>query len=167
MEIKFGLTTKLTLVVISTSAFILSIVFAYNYIRSQEVLLESNDDLVSAQIEKVALTIDSVVTSVEQFPESVSNAHKEGKLSTEVLRDIIPVAIKSNEKIYGSTIAFEPYAYDSAIKGYAPYFYARQDGGIVETSLATEEYDYFNQPGNDGGNAEQRRTGRRSTAVEF
>ena len=146
MQIKYGLTVKLTLAVISTSALILAIVFAYNYIRSQEVLLESNDNLVNTQIEKVALTIDSVVLSVEQFPISVSNAHEEGKLSTEVLRDIIPVAIETNEKRYGSTIAVEPYAYDESLAGYAPYFYMKEDGSIAETTLATREYDYLNQP---------------------
>ena len=146
MQIKYGLTVKLTLVVISTSALILAIVFAYNYILSQKVLLESNDNLVNTQIEKVALTIDSVVLSVEQFPISVSNAHEEGKLNIDVLRDIIPVAIDSNEKIYGSTIAFEPYTYDKNLEGYAPYFYAKEDGSVAETSLATREYDYLNQP---------------------
>ncbi len=146
MQIRYGLTTKLTSAVISTSTIILAIVFIYNYILSKEILLESNSALVNIQIEKIALTIDSVVKSVEQFPESIRNAHNKGQLSIEVLRDNIPAAIDSNEKIYGSTIAFEPYAYDESVEGYAPYFYAKQGGGIAETSLATEEYDYLNQP---------------------
>jgi len=146
MQIKYGLTTKLTMVVISTSAIILAIVFTYNYTRSKEILLESNNALVNIQIEKIVLTIDSVVKLVEQFPESIRDTYNKGYLSTEVLREKIPAMIDSNNMIYGSTIAFEPYAYDDSIEGYAPYFYMVQGGGVVETSLATVEYDYLNQP---------------------
>jgi sigma-B regulation protein RsbU (phosphoserine phosphatase) len=144
MQIKYGLTTKLSMVVISTSAIILAIVFTYNYTRSKEILLESNNALVNIQIEKIVLTIDSVVKLVEQFPESIKDTYNKGYLSTEVLREKIPAMIDSNNMIYGSTIAFEPYAYDDSIEGYAPYFYKVHSGGVVETSLATVEYDYLN-----------------------
>ena len=146
MKIKYGLTTKLTIVVISTSAIILAIVFSYNYTRSKEVLLESNNALVNIQIEKIVLTINSVVKLIEQFPEPIRDTYNKGYLSTEVLREKIPAVIDSNDMIYGSTIAFEPYAYDDSIEGYAPYFYKVHSGGVVETSLATVEYDYLNQP---------------------
>ena len=146
MKIKYGLTTKLTMVVISTSAIILAIVFSYNYTRSKEVLLESNNALVNIQIEKIVLTINSVVKLIEQFPEPIRDTYNKGYLSTEVLREKIPAVIDSNDMIYGSTIAFEPYAYDDSIEGYAPYFYKVHSGGVVETSLATVEYDYLNQP---------------------
>jgi sigma-B regulation protein RsbU (phosphoserine phosphatase) len=57
---------------------------------------------------------------------------------------LIASLVESNERVYGSTIAFEPYALDPARADAAPYVH-RAAGGLRRVDLATPEYQYRNQ----------------------
>jgi sigma-B regulation protein RsbU (phosphoserine phosphatase) len=52
--------------------------------------------------------------------------------------------VRKNDEIYGSTVAFEPWAYDGNTERYAPYFY-KSDGEIKYSDLGTVSYKYFFQ----------------------
>ena len=50
--------------------------------------------------------------------------------------------VENNSEVYGSTIAFEPYAYDKKFLYFAPYF-CKSEGKIELTYLGGEGYRYF------------------------
>ena len=49
--------------------------------------------------------------------------------------------VADHREVFGSTIAFEPYAFDPDIRFFAPYYYKSKDG-IAYEQLGSESYDY-------------------------
>ena len=61
----------------------------------------------------------------------------------ENLRHLLTSTVSNNPEIYGSAIAFQPYAFDPAASYFAPYCYRDPDGQPKVVFLGDEQYDYF------------------------
>lgn len=120
---------KLVLVITLSSAAIFAVVLAYNYASSRAMLekeLESNArNLALSLVNRVEIELTSVAKTTEGMARAIEiDAQGEPELLS-----LMRSTLERNPDIYGSTIAFEPYAFSPRLRLYAPYLY-RQDNHI-------------------------------------
>src|SRR5512138_1968158 len=120
---------KLVLVITLSSAAIFAVVLAYNYASSRAMLekeLESNArNLALSLVNRVEIELTSVAKTTEGMARAIEiNGHGEPQLLA-----LMRGTLETNPGIYGSTVAFEPYAFNARVRLYAPYLH-RDDGRI-------------------------------------
>jgi Serine phosphatase RsbU, regulator of sigma subunit len=127
---KSSIVIRLVLVITLFSVMIFAVTLGYNYYRSRVLLrqeLESNArNLALSLVNRV----ETQLTAVAKVTEGVARALETGNYQEKPLHALLRSAVENNPEIYGSSIAFEPYAYSSQTRLYAPYFY-RQNGKIA------------------------------------
>jgi sigma-B regulation protein RsbU (phosphoserine phosphatase) len=135
---------KLVLVITVSSSMIFAVALAYNYASSRAMLeteLESNArNLALSLVNRVEIELSSVAKTTE----AMARAIEIGALGEPELLSLLRSTLEANPSIYGSTIAFEPYAFNARLRLYAPYLY-RHDGRIELRRLEDSYHDvpYF------------------------
>jgi len=140
---KKGIAFKLILSIMTSVSLILILIFGYNYLFSRRIILKNVEDsaknlalATTNQIDKVMLGMQEATENLALFLEQTSFDSKEQILN------IIRSLVENNPEIYGSTIAFEPFAFDKESLYFAPYYY-KSEGEIKFTYLGSEDYNYF------------------------
>ena len=113
---------KLVLVITLSSAAIFAAALAYNYASSRAMLekeLESNArNLALSLVNRVEIELSAVAKTTE----GMARAIEIGAYAEPELLSLLRSTLEANPDIYGSTIAFEPYAFSAGLRLYAPYF---------------------------------------------
>jgi sigma-B regulation protein RsbU (phosphoserine phosphatase) len=137
---KSSIVTRLVLVITLCSALIFTATLGYNYYRSRQILekeLESNArNLAMSLVNRV----ETELVSVSKVTEGVACALETGRYSEDELHSLIRTTVENNPGIYGSTVAFEPYAFSRASRLYAPYYY--REKGKIAISRLEKSYQY-------------------------
>ena len=131
---------KLVLVITVSSSAIFAVALAYNYANSRAVLekeLESNArNLALSLVNRVEIELTSVAKTTEGMARAIEiNGHGEPELLA-----LMRSTLETNPGIDGSTIAFEPYAFNPRLRLYAPYLH-RHDGRIEMRRLEDSHQD--------------------------
>ncbi|MCB0102180.1 MAG: GAF domain-containing protein [Anaerolineales bacterium] len=142
---RISLGIKLPLSVIGL-LFIAGSIFTVLSIRlSQKALTDTLNlelqDKAAAKVEVIQsdlLIAQSVSLQLASFAETESVEEAD-------LIQMIRNTLKRNERIFGSTIAFESYQFKEAQYYYAPYFSRSSNNILIFTDLGTPEYDYLNK----------------------
>jgi len=140
---KKGIAFKLILSIMTSVSLILILIFGYNYLFSRRIILKNVED--SAKNLALATTnqIDKVMLGMQEATENLARFLEQTSLdSKEQILNIIRSLVENNPEIYGSTIAFEPFAFDKESLYFAPYYY-KSEGEIKFTYLGSEDYNYF------------------------
>ena len=131
---KNSIVTKLVLVIALFSSVIFAVTLGYNYFRSRVMLqdeLESNArNLAMSLVNRV----ETQLTAVAKVTEGVAGALETSKYTEPQLHSLLRATVENNPEIYGSAIAFEPYAFSAQSRLYAPYYY-RENGKIALSRL--------------------------------
>lgn len=131
---KNSIVTKLVLVIALFSSVIFAVTLGYNYYRSRVMLqdeLESNArNLAMSLVNRV----ETQLTAVAKVTEGVAGALETSKYTEPQLHSLLRATVENNPEIYGSAIAFEPYAFSAQSRLYAPYYY-RENGKIALSRL--------------------------------
>jgi len=128
-----GLASGLVLLISSSFTRIFLIIFGYDYLCSRKIIIkeiESNArNLAGAAVNK----IDVVLSSVEKIPKNLSCFPENSRCPDEELNRLLLSVVENTEEIYGSTVAFEPWACDA---GHNPLYRICACGDIekVETT---------------------------------
>jgi phosphoserine phosphatase RsbU/P len=137
-----GIAFKLSILVLSTTAIIFIIIFGYSYHISRKLILNN----VRANAKSLAFNavnrIETILQSFEKTPENLAYALEYSKYNKSDMLNLLRTIVENNPEIFGSTIAFEPYAFDKDSLYFAPYFY-NDNGTIKFTYLGGESYRYF------------------------
>jgi len=142
MQKNRGIAFKLTFFILTSCAIIFFIIFGYNYSFSRKIILDKikeNADVLSVAI---VSRIETVLVSVQKVPLQIANSLEYSSYGETILLDLLRSVIENNPEIYGSTIAYEPYAFDQKSLYFAPYFYKNRDE-LQSTYLGSESYRYF------------------------
>ncbi len=138
-----GLAFKLIFSIMTSISLIFILIFGYNYLFSRRIILKNVEDsaknlalATTNQIDKVMLSMQEAIENLARFFEQTSFDSKEQILN------IIRSLVENNPEIYGSTIAFEPFAFDKESLYFAPYYY-KSEGEMKFTYLGSEDYNYF------------------------
>ncbi|MGZ9275078.1 MAG: SpoIIE family protein phosphatase, partial [Nitrospira sp.] len=108
---KSSIVVKLVVVITLCSALIFAVTLGYNYYRSREILeneLESNArNLAMSLVNRVETELSSVI----KVAEGVARSLETGRHTETELLSLIRATVEKNPEIYGSGVAFEPYAF--------------------------------------------------------
>src|SRR5208283_2859397 len=81
---------------------------------------------------------------VAQAVDDLSAFLEESPWDEQALLNHIKRTVTRNGRVFGSTVAFLPYAFEPHQERFAPYFFRAEDGVKFE-QLGTDSYDYFSK----------------------
>lgn len=128
-------------ILISCSALFLGI-FWYNYLFSKRMITENISENAKNLTRATVNEIDSVLFAIQEIPQNIAALLEHDPYDKDELLNILYSAVESNPEIYGSTISFEPYAFEPASLYFAPYYYKKKDT-LELTYLGSGFYQYF------------------------
>jgi sigma-B regulation protein RsbU (phosphoserine phosphatase) len=138
---KNSIVIRLVLVITLSSAVIFAVTLGYNYYQSRVILeneLESNArNLAMSLVNRVEIQL----TAVTKVTEGLARYVETDKHTEQELLSLIRTTVEHNPEIYGSFVAFEPYAFSAKSRLYAPYYY-REKGKIVFEGVENSYIDY-------------------------
>ena len=124
---------------------ILFVLFCYIVIYAAQMMLDQAKKEAAATTDLTISRIVAILEPIEEVTSSlVSSISPEKPDYTSVLRLSKDYVITS-QPVFGSCLAFEPYAYAKEYFHYAPYFY-ETPAGVRTKILGNNQYDYFKQP---------------------
>ncbi len=137
-----GLAGKLILFILTSTTLVFAAAFGYNHLVARRIVLKGVRETTMNLTRATAYRIESVLRSVEQMPRNLAATLEEHPYTrADILRDVKDVA-KNNPNIFGSAIAFEPYAFEPQQRYFAPYAY-QKGNDIALAYLNVEPYHYF------------------------
>jgi len=138
-----GLAFRLALFILASTSLIFLAAFGYNYYYSRQLVLKGVREVAMQMVQTTVLRIESKLRAVETPPRMVA-MHLESKpITDDLLLPLMHDMVASTPAIFGAAAAFEPHAFDSAIRFHAPYFFHAEDGKVAFTQLGSKAYNYF------------------------
>ncbi|MEW6138519.1 MAG: SpoIIE family protein phosphatase [Thermodesulfobacteriota bacterium] len=139
-----SLLAKMTLLVILGTGLVLGFIVMFNYTVSKQFVMGEAERSAQDRARSLARELELELRAVEEITENqalnLSYVHVEEKTLLALIKGIV----EHQREIYGSTVAFEPYAFSPSLKAFAPYFH-KSDGGIRFVQLGSDTYNYFKQ----------------------
>jgi len=137
-----GLAFKLSLMILTGTAVIFTAAFGYNYIYSRNQILRD----VETNARNLTLTavgrIETVLQGVQKAPSSLAHTLSRETFDRPTLLKRLGALFDNNPEIFGSAVAFEPYAFDPRSREFAPYC-CRDGAELKLTYLGGKTYQYF------------------------
>ncbi len=124
---KNSIVIRLVVVITLFSVAIFAVTLGYNYYRSRVLLqneLESNARNLAMSL---VYRVETQLTAVAKVTEGMARSLETGKHTEQELLALISTTVADNAEIYGSTVAFEPYAFNPQSRLYAPYYFREKD----------------------------------------
>ena len=141
-----SLAFKLILFFSVTSILIFSIVLAYTYHYSREII-QTNQEKDARNLALLkASRIETVLTSVQKVTQGLADHLEDSSCSKGEILALIRTTVEHNPEIYGSSVAFEPYGLDKKTPFLAPYFH-RKRGKIELPTWPMDPTPTFNETG--------------------
>ncbi|MBM4277402.1 MAG: HAMP domain-containing protein [Deltaproteobacteria bacterium] len=137
-----GIAFKLILFFTLSSALIFIAIVTYNYFFSRKIIEKDIEEKARNLALATVNRIEAVLRPLQKVPENVAYFMEYGSCNKEDLLRFLREVVKNNPEVYGSTVAFEPYASDRKSLYFAPYFYKNKDK-LEFSYLGGENYQYF------------------------
>ncbi len=139
-----SLAIKLALFVLCGSIAVFSLVLTYSYIYSRQIILDEAKENALNMALAMSRKIEQQFLAVGKVPKTIAGFLESSTFDQKTLLNLIRRMVVDNSEIYGIAVAFQPYAFDSTIEAYAPYFY-KTDDGLRFCKLGDSKYNYFQQ----------------------
>jgi len=137
-----SLAFRLSLGILSASVVLVAGILYYNYHFSKRLLLESARETAEQLTRATMNRMESVLVSAQRVPEGLKLFLQRPDLKESALKEMLSFVLQNKPEIYGSAVAFAPYALRPEQKGLAPYCY-RSGEEFIFKDLAADDYDYF------------------------
>jgi phosphoserine phosphatase RsbU/P len=138
-----GLAFKLIVFFLTSTTIVFFTAFYYGLLASEHVVFKSVEESARYLTSSTINDIERVLRGVEKITlQNASRVEKYAKQSEE-LYDLITSTISSNPEIFGSAIAFQPYAFDPEAYYFAPYCFRDRSNLLKVTTLGSDSYHYF------------------------
>lgn len=121
---------------------VLAFVLVYSEIVSRRIILNRAETGAKDKAQAEARWMDGELRAVAKVAENLAISVECGAWSETDLLELIARVVKGNKELFGSAIAFEPHAFRSDLKLFAPY-YCRDGNSVKYVQLGSESYDYF------------------------
>lgn len=141
MRLPGGLTFKLVAAILGGCLLIYAVILRDSHRRAHDILLGKIEREAHALGDMTAERLKTILISAETVPTHLADFLSRNTPDRKALDEILQAAISSNTAVYGSTIAFEPYAFDPNVESFSPYWY-RKDGRLRGADLADPSYAY-------------------------
>lgn len=127
--------------ILSSTAIIFLAALGYNYYASRAKTLGDLQKSTALLTRVAADHIESVLSGAQKVPLALADALKGRHFREEKLLNLIEGFVLTSPEVFGSTVAFAPYAFDPKKRYFAPYF--KQQEGKLRFKWLGEEFDYF------------------------
>ena len=141
-EKKGSLAFKLSLFILTGAIIVFLAAFLYDYHYSRKIMMENVKNNARNLTLLTVNKIETILKGVERVPGYMAFSLEDRGYSREEILEMIEDELKTNQEIFGSTVAFEPYAFDKGSLYFAPYFY-KDEGKLKYRSLGSPSYRYF------------------------
>jgi len=138
---KNSIVVRLVLVIALSSAVIFAVTLGYNYYRSRVILQDELESNARSLALSLVNKVETQLTAVTKVTEGLARSLETGSYTDQQQHALLRKTVESNPEIYGSFIAFEPYAANAKQSLYAPYYY-REKGKIAFSRLDESYIDY-------------------------
>lgn len=138
---KNSIVVRLVRVITLFSAVIFTVTLGYNYYQSRAILQNELHSNARNLAMSIVYRVETQLTSVAKMASGVARALEVGDYQERKILSLIKTTVADNSEIYGSTVAFEPYAFSADLRLYAPYYY-RKNGAIAFERLE-DSYQYL------------------------
>ncbi|NTW82906.1 MAG: SpoIIE family protein phosphatase [Chlorobiaceae bacterium] len=141
MRASKSIVIKLIIVIMLSCTVIFSITLSYNYYQSRVILereLESNArNLALSLVNRV----EAELLSVSKVADGMSRMLEICRYDEQVLHSLLKTTVDENPSIYGSSISFDPFAFDKSRRLFAPYYF--RENGITQFKPLDKSYKYL------------------------
>jgi sigma-B regulation protein RsbU (phosphoserine phosphatase) len=86
-------------------------------------LLESARETAEQLTEATLNRMEGVLVSAQRVPESLLLFIQHPSFNEAALKEMLGFVLQNKPEVFGSAVAFSPYANDNGKEGYAPYYY--------------------------------------------
>jgi len=131
---------KLVLVIAFCSSLIFAVTLGYNYYRSRTILERELENNARNLALSLVHRVETELGAVAKVTEGVAGSLETGRYTEPELLSLIRTTVEKNPGIYGSGVAFEPYAFSATSRLYAPYYY--REKGQIAFSRLENSYQY-------------------------
>jgi len=139
-----SLSLKISVSIMLAVALIFAAIILYNYFISRDLLLKNVEDNVKNLADGNAQKIEKVLEASAKIPQNLSYILGSSQYSINELKHLMELIVENNEEVFGSCIAFEPYAYDTDSLYFAPYVFMTGSGPSFKY-LNSESFNYFDE----------------------
>lgn len=87
--------------------------------------------------------IEKIVHSIEQIPKNLGYILEFAMPAKDHMKILLDAVVTNNEEVFGTCIAFEPYAFEKDTMYFAPYLHQRDGKVVYEDPTDTTDH-YFN-----------------------
>lgn len=129
--------------VLTGTSLVFAAAFFYNHVLSRRNILRNAETNARNLAGATVSRIEAVLNGVEKTPGYMALCLEQRAWERADLLAFIRNGLVANPDIFGSIVAFEPYAFDPHSRFFAPY-YCRQGADIRQTWLGSDQYQYFN-----------------------
>lgn len=142
---RFSLALKISFYVVGAALFLRIITMVLSVRSTREIILDLVQEKASNLASATANKIEADLAPVEVAPRNLAALLETGSYTKEELLHLIRNSVSTNYHLYGSTVAYEPNAFDPAQVYFAPYFHEVDGPGseIEFFYMKAPEYDYF------------------------
>lgn len=140
-----NISIKLPVMVVSLLLFAFTI---YTFISIRITQGSATDALqrdLSGQVNTQAELIKNTLIETRTVAINLATAAESATYNEEEILKLIENTLQKNEKVFGSTIAYQPRKFDPSLYYWAPYYNRTPENNLVFTQLGTPEYDYFSK----------------------
>lgn len=116
---------------------------AYNYQVSKKAILNETRENANNLTRSTLYQIENMLAPAQKIPVILAHFIENSSFTREGLEDLLQIVVRNNREIFGSCIAFEPFAFRQDLYSFAPYVY-RDGDSIILKDLADDQYQYFN-----------------------
>ncbi len=137
-----GIAFKIGFSVLTGVIWIFFIAVATNYWFSRRMILANLERSAETMTRSIVEHIDTILAPIQKVTETSATWLEHGNISESVLTSVLEDTIRNHPEIYGSAIAFEPYAFDPNRLYFSPYV-CRYQGHLKRINIGSAEYHYF------------------------
>lgn len=139
-----SITVKIALLVLGSTCLVLALVLGVNYSRSRELIRQEAEKSARNLTSSLAREIEQEFLVVSQAVDDLTAFLASSTWDEQALLNHIKRTVTKNGEVFGSTVAFLPYAFEPHLERFAPYFF-KAEGEIKFEQLGTDSYDYFSK----------------------
>ena len=141
MRLSNSIEKRLALWVISSVSIILAFSLGYNYTVSKRLITREIEEKAMETLQATTNRMDIIFFSMEKATKTLTIPMENRRVASnkENIFFLLQRVVAENREVYGSTVAFEPYAFDSHRRFFAPYYYKYRG----KLSFRYIPYNYF------------------------
>jgi class 3 adenylate cyclase len=137
-----SISIKITLLMLAGTSIVFGLVLAYSYNYSRKFVLAEAEKNATNLTLAVARRIEQEFRAAEKEPANLACFLETASCDRTTLERLVQRLVEANPEIYGSGVAFEPYAFGGKDVYYCPYGYRTKEG-VSFAQLGSESYNYF------------------------